>query len=196
MTAMTSPASCTDRAIVGRAGAPADGDWLHVDIDAQTLAHYRAVAGASTLLARYPVSTARNGPGERAGSECTPRGWHVVRARIGGGLPQGAVLRGRRPTGEVWTPELHDTCPGRDWILTRILWLSGSEPGRNRGRAADGTLVDSMRRYIYLHGTPDSEPMGEPRSHGCVRLRNSDIIALFEQVPAGTPVLITAGEGA
>lgn len=182
---MTSPASCTDDPWLP-AGRP-DGDWLHVGIASQRLRHYQG----DRLIAEYPVSTALNGPGEHAGSERTPRGWHVVRARIGAGLPPGAVLRGRRPTGEVWTPELHAACPGRDWILSRILWLSGQEPGFNRSRQADGQVVDSMRRYIYLHGTPDCEPMGVPLSHGCVRLRNTDIIGLFDQIPAYTPVLIS-----
>lgn len=179
-----SPACSTD---VNDAALRA-GLWLRVDVARQVLEQRRG----DSLLATWPVSTARNGVGEASGSERTPRGWHVVRARIGAGLPQAAVLRGRRPTGEVWTPALHEACPGRDWILSRILWLSGLQPGFNRGRAADGTVVDSMRRYIYLHGTPDSEPMGVPLSHGCVRLRNSDIMALFELVPAGTPVLIEA----
>jgi lipoprotein-anchoring transpeptidase ErfK/SrfK len=129
------------------------------------------------------VSTAANGPGEASGSGCTPRGRHVVRARIGAGAAVGAVFVGRRPTGEIWTPELAAQFPQRDWILTRILWLSGCEPGFNRLGS-----VDSMRRYIYIHGTPDSEPMGEPRSHGCIRMRNCDVIALFERVPVGTPV--------
>jgi lipoprotein-anchoring transpeptidase ErfK/SrfK len=135
--------------------------------------------------AHYLVSTALRGPGEVSGSEQTPRGRHIVRARIGAGAPPGSVFRGRRPTGEIWTPELAAAHPGRDWILTRILWLSGCEPGRNR--LGDR---DSMRRYIYIHGTPDSEPMGEPRSHGCIRMRNADVIDLFERVPAYVPVLI------
>lgn len=135
------------------------------------------------MLSEYPVSTARNGPGEGYGSGCTPRGWHVVRARIGAGAPPNAVFVGRRPTGEIYSPGLAARFPDRDWILTRILWLSGLEPGRNRlGR------VDSMRRYIYIHGTPDSEPMGVARSHGCVRMRNSDLLELFDRTPAGTPV--------
>lgn len=179
---MTSPASCTD----GRPPSPPAGDWLLVGIASQRLRHYRG----ETLLAGYDISTALRGPGETAGSEQTPRGWHQIRARIGAGLPEAAVLRGRRHTGEIWTPELHAAHPGRDWILTRILWLSGLEPGVNRGRRADGVCVDSMRRYIYIHGTPDSEPMGEPLSHGCVRMRNRDILALFDAVPAHTPVLI------
>lgn len=133
------------------------------------------------------MSTARNGAGEASGSFCTPRGRHIIRARIGAGAPIGAAFRGRRPTGEVWTPELAAANPGRDWILTRILWLSGTEPGFNRLGE-----VDSMRRYIYIHGTPDTEPMGVPLSIGCVRMRNRDVAELFELVPAGTKVDIRA----
>ena len=139
--------------------------------------------GQPTL--EWSVSTARNGPGEQLGSERTPRGRHVIRACIGAGLPPGAVLVGRRPTGEIWSPELASHHPQRDWILTRILWLSGLEPGFNRLGA-----VDSMRRFIYIHGTPDTEPMGVPLSHGCVRMRNEDVIDLFDRVGPGTPVTI------
>lgn len=139
------------------------------------------------LLRRYVVSTASNGPGEQRGSNCTPRGHHVVRAKIGAGARSGAVFVGRRHTGEIHTPELAAANPGRDWILSRILWLSGCEPGINRLGA-----VDTMRRYIYIHGCPDSAPMGVPRSIGCVRMRNADIIHLFDLVPAGTPVEICA----
>ncbi len=131
------------------------------------------------------VSTAANGPGEANNSGCTPRGWHIVRAMIGAGCMENTVFCGRRPTGELYSPALRLAEPGRDWILTRILWLSGLEPGRNRfGK------VDTMRRYIYIHGTPDEEPMGVALSHGCVRMRNRDIIKLFEQVEIGTRVLI------
>ena len=168
----------------GARAAP-EGLWLHVDLARQRLELRR---GGRTLVG-YSVSTALNGPGERRGSQRTPRGWHCVRARIGAGLPSGAVFRGRRFTGEVHTPALHEAHPGRDWILSRILWLSGLEAGVNRLGE-----VDTMRRYIYIHGTPDSEPMGVPRSHGCVRMRNRDVVELFEQVPAGTPVLITEQE--
>ncbi|MBV2265041.1 MAG: L,D-transpeptidase [Thauera sp.] len=136
-------------------------------------------------IRRYVVSTGERGAGERSGSLCTPRGRHRIRARIGAGAPVGAVFRGRRPTGEVWTPAFAAAHPGRDWILSRILWLCGEEPGRNRGGE-----VDTMRRYIYLHGTGDDQPMGVARSHGCVRMRNRDIIELFELVPAGTVVEI------
>jgi hypothetical protein len=154
---------------------------LHVSLAEQTL---RLLDDGHTLAA-YSVSTALRGPGEQCGSEQTPRGAHIVRAKIGAGAVPGTVFRGRRPTGEIWTPELQAQFPGRDWILSRILWLSGTEPGRNRlGNC------DSMRRYIYIHGTPDSEPMGLPRSHGCIRMRNEDVIDLFERVPVYTPVFI------
>lgn len=162
-----------------------DLDFLHISIADQLLYGF----SGGRLCVRLPISTARNGVGERNGSGCTPRGRHQVRARIGAGLPCGAVLRGRRWTGEVWNQELHDQFPGRDWILTRILWLSGCELGYNRMGA-----VDTFRRYIYLHGTPDSEPMNVPLSHGCVRLRNADLLDLFPQVPAGCTVYI--GEAA
>ena len=137
------------------------------------------------MLADYPVSTALNGPGEKKNSGCTPRGKHIVRAKIGDGQALGTVFIGRRPTGELWSPELAAEHPARDFILSRILWLSGCEPGVNR--LGD---VDSMQRYIYIHGTPDTEPMGVPRSHGCVRMRNTDVVELFDRVPAGTPVII------
>ena len=155
-----------------------------IDIPSQTLA---LIGRDGACIRRYSVSTARNGPGEEKGSYRTPRGKHVVRARIGAGAPLGAAFRGRRQTGEIWTPDVAAAEPGRDWILTRILWLSGTEPGRNRlGN------VDSMRRYIYIHGTPDTEPMGVPLSIGCVRMRNRDVAELFDLVPAGTPVEIFA----
>lgn len=127
---------------------------------------------------KYVVSTSKFGVGEKNGSFCTPRGRHVVRARIGAGQPLGAVFVRRRPTGEVWTPELHAKYPGRDWMLTRILWLSGLEVGKNRLGE-----VDTMRRMIYIHGAPDSAEMGKPGSHGCIRMRNRDVAELFELVP-------------
>jgi len=135
------------------------------------------------LLHRYLVSTAKNGAGEQNGSFRTPRGRHIVRAKVGAGETANTVFVRRRPTGETWTPQLAEQFPGRDWILTRILWLSGKEPGRNRLGE-----VDTMRRYIYLHGSPDTVAMGTPGSIGCVRMRNQDIVELFDLVPAHTPV--------
>lgn len=137
------------------------------------------------LLRRYAVSTAEKGAGEQSGSYQTPRGRHLIRAKIGAGQQENAVFVGRRPTGELWSPQLGQDFPTRDWILTRILWLSGREPGFNRlGK------VDTMRRYVYLHGSPDAVPMGVPGSHGCVRMRNREIVELFDLVPRYTPVEI------
>ena len=137
------------------------------------------------LIKAYTISSAAKGVGEQMGSYQTPRGQHRIRARIGDGLPLGAVLRGRRPTGEVCTPQLMQAQPDRDWILTRILWLCGEESGKNRGGQ-----VDTMRRYVYIHGTPDSVMLGVPGSHGCIRMRNTDMVDLFDRVPVGTPVSI------
>lgn len=152
---------------------------IEISIPHQTLT--LLVAGQAPQS--WPVSTAANGAGELNGSGCTPRGAHTIRACIGAGAPVNAVFVGRRPTGEIYSPELAARHPQRDWILTRILWLSGLQPGFNR--LGDR---DSQRRYIYIHGTPDSEPMGVPRSHGCIRMRNQDLIELFEQVRPGTRV--------
>ena len=154
---------------------------LRIDLGDQTL----AVMEGGREQKRYRVSTAANGSGEKNNSECTPRGRHLIRARIGAGQPVGTVFAARRPTGEIYAPELRRQYPHRDWILTRILWLSGLEPGRNRFGE-----VDTMRRYIYIHGTPDEIELGKPGSHGCIRMANSDIIELFDLVPAGTEVLI------
>jgi L,D-transpeptidase YbiS len=154
---------------------------IEVEIATQTLILYE---GDIPVLS-YAVSTARNGPGERKGSFCTPRGAHVVRALIGAAAPMNTVFVGRRPTGEVYSSALAARFPDRDWILTRILWLSGCEPGKNR--LGD---VDTMRRYIYIHGSPDRVPMGVPGSIGCVRMHNPDIVELFERVRPGIRVLI------
>lgn len=154
---------------------------ITISFDAQRL---RLLDGDGVLM-EFPVSTARNGPGERLGSECTPRGRHVVRAKIGDGAPLGSVFVARRATGECFHPRLREQFPERDWILTRILWLSGLEPGRNR--LGD---VDTMRRFIYIHGCPDDTVLGTPGSHGCIRMRNADVVELFDRVPVGTPVLL------
>lgn len=136
---------------------------------------------------RYAVSTAANGAGEESGSFCTPRGRHIVRAKIGDGCAVNTVFVKRRPTGEIYTPELGRAFPRRDWILTRILWLCGQEAGYNRWGSCD-----TQRRYIYIHGTPDSTPTGIPGSHGCVRMQNADLVELFDRVRVGTVVEIKA----
>lgn len=135
------------------------------------------------LIRQYLISSARNGTGQENGSFCTPLGKHIIRAKIGAGQPVNTVFIKRRPTGEIYTPELGQQYPKRDWILTRILWLSGCEPGLNRLGS-----VDTMRRYIYIHGTPDSVEMGKSGSIGCIRMHNSDLLELFDRVNAGTQV--------
>lgn len=140
-------------------------------------------------IRRYLVSTSKNGVGEKYGSFCTPRGRHIVRAKVGAAAPVNTVFVKRRPTGEIYSPELGSRFPGRDWMLTRLLWLSGCEPGFNR--LGD---VDTMRRYIYIHGSPDSALMGKPGSIGCIRMHNRDLLELFDLVEAGTPVEITEAE--
>jgi L,D-transpeptidase YbiS len=152
-----------------------------VSLQDQTLCLHRPNEPAR----RFVESTARNGPGEQQGSGCTPRGLHIIRAKIGACSPEGAVFVGRRATGEIYSDALAQANPQRDWILTRILWLCGREPGRNRFGG-----VDTMRRYIYIHGCPDNAPMGVPLSHGCVRMKNREIAELFDLVEIGTEVLI------
>ena len=153
---------------------------IKIDAEAQQLT---LLDDAGAVVRRHPVSTSKNGLGEKNGSYCTPRGRHIVRAKIGAGQPVNAVFVERRPTGEIWTPELAAQFPGRDWMLTRILWLSGCEPGFNRLRD-----VDTMQRFIYIHGSPETAEMGKPGSIGCVRMRNADIVELFDLVPAYTVV--------
>lgn len=139
------------------------------------------------IIRQYLISSAKNGTGQKNGSFCTPLGKHIIRAKIGDGQPVNTVFIKRRPTGEIYTPELAEQFPKRDWILTRVLWLSGCEPGFNRLGS-----VDTMRRYIYIHGTPDSVEMGKPGSIGCIRMRNRDLLKLFRLVHAGTAVEIIA----
>ncbi|MDN5872271.1 MAG: L,D-transpeptidase [Nitrococcus sp.] len=158
-----------------------EGRWAHIRIGSQRLELY----DSGHLLASYLVSSGLNGVGERMGSGCTPRGWHMVRARIGADQPIGTVFVGRRPTGETYSPDLARRYPDRDWILTRILWLSGLEPGFNRLG-----VVDTMRRCIYIHGTPAAVALGLPGSKGCIRMHDADVVELFEAMPARTPVLI------
>ncbi len=157
--------------------------FLEVDATKQKL----FVHQDDKLIQHFQVSTARNGLGEQMGSECTPRGWHRIRAKIGAGQPKNAVFIGRRPTGEVYSSQLANNQPDRDWILSRILWLNGLEPGKNRYG-----LVDSGWRYIYIHGCPDELMRGVPESHGCIRMLNADVIQLFDIIEPGCKVNIHA----
>jgi hypothetical protein len=153
---------------------------LVVSISQQNLTVFNT---QNKVLAHYSISTAANGAGCEKNSGCTPLGKHIIRAKIGDGAPVGSVFVGRRPTGEICTPALMAEFSNRDWILTRILWLSGTEVGVNRlGN------VDTMQRYIYIHGTPDSNAIGVIGSHGCVRMRNADMVALFDMVDVGVEV--------
>lgn len=154
---------------------------LLIDVSQQQL----TLLSGFHAVASYPISTGKNGVGEKKGSGQTPRGWHQIRAKVGANAPLNTVFIGRRPTGEHYATALGEQFPKRDWILTRILWLSGLEKGKNR--LGD---VDTMQRYIYIHGCPDTTVMGVPGSKGCIRMRNSDIIELFDQVEVGTKVLI------
>ena len=160
---------------------PAGQAWLDIDLAAQRL----ELRQDDRTLLGYTVASALAGPGELEGSGCTPRGWHCIRAMIGAGAAPGAVFVGRRPTGEIYSEQLARRFPRRDWILTRIIWLSGLEPGRNRlGKR------DTMRRYIYIHGCPDTVELGQPGSKGCIRMRNLELIELFDRVAAGMRVYI------
>ncbi|MEX2206510.1 MAG: L,D-transpeptidase [Myxococcota bacterium] len=155
--------------------------WLRIRIATQRL----ELLEGTRVLASHPVSTSAKGAGERIGSEQTPRGAHEIVELIGAGEPVGAVFVGRRPTGEICTPGLCAARPERDWILSRVIWLAGTEDGRNRGGD-----VDTRSRYIYIHGTPESEGIGVPRSHGCIRMRNDDLIAVFGELECGMRVQI------
>lgn len=160
--------------------------YVEVDLRLQQLYLWEPGPESDILLRQYPVSTASNGAGEQNGSYCTPRGRHRIADKIGAGAPLCAAFKARAWTGEIWTPELDAAHPGRDWILTRILWLDGLEPGNNKG----GT-VDTHKRYIYIHGTHEEHKLGTPASHGCIRMKNADVAELFDFVDVGTEVKIS-----
>lgn len=155
---------------------------LHIEIDLHQQTLY-LVDASNQIVRQYLVSTAANGFGEQKGSYKTPRGQHYIRAKIGENAPRGAVFVARRMTGEICTPEAWHANPTRDWILTRILWLCGMEKGKNRGGD-----VDTFRRYIYIHGTPDHIELGKPGSRGCIRMNNDDLIELFQLIRVGCTV--------
>jgi hypothetical protein len=157
------------------------GLQLRIELSKQRL----ICSDAGRVVKSYPVSTALNGAGELCGSGATPRGAHKIRLKIGEGCDENTVFVARRPTGERFSAHLGASYPRRDWILTRILWLTGMEKGKNRGGR-----VDTLRRFIYIHGTPDDQPMGVVASHGCIRMRNRDLIELFDLVENGTLVEI------
>jgi lipoprotein-anchoring transpeptidase ErfK/SrfK len=155
--------------------------FLHISSQTQQL----EIKINSKITKSYPISTAKNGLGEVKNSECTPCGWHQIRAKIGNSQPINSVFIARRPTGEIYHAELKDKFPNRDWILTRILWLDGLEADKNRYGN-----VHTASRYIYIHGSPDELIDGTPQSHGCIRMKSNDIADLFERVTTGTKVYI------
>lgn len=157
-----------------------------IDTQSQHLTLYQG----NILLRQFAISTAKNGTGQLEGTGCTPLGEHVIGQKIGDGLPANAVFVARQFTGELYDVQLGQNFPNRDWILGRILWLDGQIEGHNRGLNTDGKVVDTKSRYIYIHGTPDIEPMGRPMSHGCVRMRIDEIVWLFDKVEVGDLVLI------
>lgn len=159
---------------------------IEISLSAQQMTLYEIGPNKNVLLRQFPVSTALNGAGEAEGSYCTPRGRHRIAQKIGADLPLLAVFNARVATGEIWTPELNVAEPDRDWILSRILWLEGMEPGKNLGGE-----VDSYKRYIYIHGTNEEPKIGTPVSHGCIRMRNADVATLFDTVSVGTLVTIS-----
>jgi L,D-transpeptidase YbiS len=147
-------------------------NWLRVSVAGQTL---EVLTGAGELLRRFPVSTSKFGLGSEPGSFRTPLGQFRVSDKIGAGAEPGAIFKSRLPAGGNGLDS-----PGEDLVLSRILWLEGAEPHNANTRA----------RYIYIHGTNHEEEVGRPASHGCVRMKNADIIELFEMVPAGAEVRI------
>lgn len=156
---------------------------LNINIADQTLSLFNGKNESVTKF--YQVSTSKFGSGETNNSFKTPRGKHYIRAKIGTDAPINTVFIARRPTGEIFNEELRAVSPDRDWILTRIIWLSGKEVGFNRlGN------VDTMRRYIYIHGSPDGTQMGVPGSIGCIRMLNTDVVDLFSRVSVGDSVQI------
>ena len=165
-----------------------NGVYIEISLRLQQLYLFEPAPDSDILLRQYPVSTALNGAGEANGSYCTPRGRHRITEKIGAGAPLFAAFTSRVPTGEIWTAQRDAEEPGRDWILTRILWLEGMEPGKNQGGE-----VDSHARYIYIHGTHEEHRIGTPVSHGCIRMKNADVAALFELVEVGTQVNISEG---
>ncbi len=160
---------------------------LIINTNAQTLS---VQDDQNRTIKTFTVSTAKNGTGQIENTGCTPLGRHVISDKIGGGLPKNAVFVGREFTGEIYDDTLRIASPNRDWILSRILWLKGTELGVNLGKTRDGLICDTHARYIYIHGTPDDEPMGIPLSHGCIRMTNDDVICLYEMVGVGTDVFI------
>jgi len=156
--------------------------WLLIGVKSQTLTYYDEYGLPER---QYLVSTAKLGVGEQKNSYQTPRGWHRICEKIGDGAEKNTIIFRQAVTPWKYTEALHQQYPNKDWILTRILWLCGMEPGLNRGGD-----VDSYERFIYIHGAGAHVPFGTPSSLGCVRMKSDDVIELFDHSPIGTDVYI------
>ena len=163
-------------------GLPPAEDCIVVSIDQQKLWHFHGKD-----CENYAISTARAGRGCVQDSLQTPVGLHQVCEKFGDGVIAGMVFKARKATGtlaSVW-PSAEDNL-----ITSRILWLDGLESGQNQGIDAQGRVVDTRRRFVYIHGTNQADKLGQPNSHGCVLLSDEDVIRLFDRVPVGCKVLI------
>ncbi len=156
------------------------GDLLYVSVHRQSMFHVRN----GKLLKEYPISTAQNGLGSEKNSFRTPTGLHRISEKFGDGVPAFGVLKDRRFSGQV-ADTLAAGHQDRDQITSRVLWLEGLEPGHNRGGQRD-----SHERFIYIHGTSNEAAIGRPVSRGCIRMRNKDVIELYDQVPVGTRLVV------
>ncbi len=163
----------------GGSAQPALSPEVLVDVSEQKLYLYRG----GKVLKAYPVSTSKYGIGNLEGSEKTPLGWHQVAKKIGDGAPLNTIFKNRVNTGRVFTG--YANAHREDFITSRILWLEGLEPGINKGKR-----IDSFKRYIYIHGTADEDLIGQPASHGCVRMRNTDVVEIFDLLQVRSRVLI------
>lgn len=156
--------------------------WLLVSIRQQ---HLYVLSAEGRELYGYPISSAKKGTGNFQGSLQTPLGLHCIAEKVGSDCAPGTVFKGRQSTGEIAETELQPRATGVDCITSRILWLQGLEPAFNQGGE-----VDSYQRYIYIHGTHEEGLIGQPASIGCIRMRNEDVIELYECVKEGSWVYI------
>ncbi len=171
---------------------PINKTHIIINIAKQGLTLYKTIDNNEKIMANYSISTGKNGTGCQEGTGQTPLGKHIIAQKFGKGYPIGSVFVARQATGEIHSQELSEKYPDRDWILSRILWLDGTQKGYNKGTNDHG-CCDTYQRYIYIHGTPDTEPMGVALSHGCIRMRNADVVELFDLVEVGTEVEIIEG---
>jgi len=158
-----------------------DSLWMQVSVAQQKL----FLMNKKDTLRNYEISTSKYGLGSESGSHKTPLGLHRVVEKYGDGAPEGTIFKSRINTGRIAEIEMRPQTTKLDYVTTRILWLDGMEPGKNKGGN-----VDSYHRYIYIHGTHEEGLIGRPASKGCIRMRNNEVIELYELVPIGTTIRI------